>query len=105
MVLCCTFHRISRVGHFYVDCCGLFVKTKKKELKNLENQGIDYKGRILISDRAHVLFDFHQAIDGAAEDAAALTGQKIGTTRRGIGPAYASKVDSILDVWFVWFFF
>ncbi len=66
-----------------------------EELKNLENQGIDYKGRILISDRAHVLFDFHQAIDGAAEDAAALTGQKIGTTRRGIGPAYASKVNRI----------
>jgi adenylosuccinate synthase len=66
-----------------------------KELKNLETQGIDYQGRILISDRAHVLFDFHQSIDGAAEDAAALTGQKIGTTRRGIGPAYASKVNRI----------
>ena len=73
----------------------LHIPSFFKELKNLENQGIDYQGRILISDRAHVLFDFHQAIDGAAEDAAALTGQKIGTTRRGIGPAYASKVNRI----------
>lgn len=72
----------------------LHIPSYFKELQNLTNQGIDYEGRIIISDRAHVLFDFHQDIDGANEDAAPK-GQKIGTTRRGIGPAYASKVNRI----------
>lgn len=42
------------------------------------------------SDRAHMLFDFHQLIDGANETA--LGGDKIGTTKKGIGPAYTSKM-------------
>ena len=46
-------------------------------------------GRITISDRAHVLFELHKAVDGARE--AELAGSSIGTTKRGIGPAYASK--------------
>ncbi len=46
-------------------------------------------GRLLISDRAHVVFDFHQTIDGLIE--AALGDKKLGTTKRGIGPAYADK--------------
>jgi len=46
-------------------------------------------GRLLLSDRAHLLFDLHKEVDGARE--AALAGKKIGTTKRGIGPAYASK--------------
>ena len=39
--------------------------------------------------RAQVLFDLHKEIDGLREEE--LAGGKIGTTRRGIGPAYASK--------------
>lgn len=46
-------------------------------------------GRLLISDRAHLLVDLHKEVDGARE--AELAGGQIGTTRRGIGPAYASK--------------
>ena len=46
-------------------------------------------GRLLLSDRAHLLFDLHKEVDGAREEA--LAGAKIGTTKRGIGPAYASK--------------
>ena len=72
----------------------LHIPSYFKELKNLEKQGIDYEGRVIISDRAHIVFDFHQDVDGASEDAAPA-GQKIGTTRRGIGPAYASKVSRI----------
>ena len=53
-------------------------------------QGVDVDGRLLISDRAHLLFDLHKEIDGLRE--AELAGNKIGTTKRGIGPAYASKV-------------
>ena len=50
----------------------------------------DLKGRLLISDKAHIIFDYHEAIDKAKER---LRGKKaIGTTGRGIGPAYADKV-------------
>ena len=43
----------------------------------------------MISDRAHMLFDLHKEVDGLREEE--LSGNKIGTTKRGIGPAYASK--------------
>lgn len=48
------------------------------------------EGRLLISDRAHLLFDLHKEMDGRREEE--LAGKMIGTTRRGIGPAYSSKV-------------
>jgi len=60
------------------------------ELDNLANMDVDYKGRVLISDRAHMVFDFHQHIDGMSESK--LGRNKIGTTKKGIGPAYASKI-------------
>lgn len=60
------------------------------ELDNLGDLGIDYEGRVLISDRAHLVFDFHQAVDGQLEQR--LGRHKIGTTKKGIGPAYASKI-------------
>ena len=47
------------------------------------------QGRLLLSDRAHLLFDLHKEVDGLRE--AELAGSKIGTTKRGIGPCYASK--------------
>jgi adenylosuccinate synthase len=46
---------------------------------------------LLISDRAHVVFPFHKELDAARE--AALGNQKIGTTKRGIGPSYADKIN------------
>ncbi len=61
------------------------------ELAGLKDAGVDYNGRILISDRAHIVFDFHQQIDGYNERN--LGGGKIGTTLKGIGPAYGSKVN------------
>ena len=60
------------------------------EVDGLEANGVSCKGRILVSDRAHLLFDFHQAVDGLRE--AELAKSFIGTTRRGIGPCYSSKV-------------
>lgn len=60
-----------------------------EELKALDEAQVDYKGRLLISDRAHIVFDFHQKIDGLNE--ARLGGKKLGTTHKGIGPAYSSK--------------
>lgn len=60
------------------------------ELDSLTTSGIDYSGRIKISDRAHLVFDFHQEVDGKLESR--LGRNKIGTTKKGIGPAYASKI-------------
>jgi adenylosuccinate synthase len=59
------------------------------EIDALEAAGVPCAGRLLVSDRAHLLFDLHKEVDGARE--AELSGSAIGTTRRGIGPAYASK--------------
>lgn len=55
-------------------------------------QGVEIEDRLLISDRAHLLFDLHKEIDGLREEE--LAGKQIGTTKRGIGPAYASKVQN-----------
>lgn len=59
------------------------------EMDKLTERGVDVRSRLLISDRAHLLFDLHKEIDGLREEE--LQGKKIGTTKRGIGPAYASK--------------
>jgi adenylosuccinate synthase len=61
-----------------------------EELDKLQGEGVDYEGRLFISKRAHVLLPFYPALDQARE-AAAGKGQ-IGTTARGIGPAYENKV-------------
>lgn len=60
-----------------------------EELKSLRDAGVSYQGRLLLSDRAHIVFDFHQTIDGLNEKQ--LAGNKLGTTHKGIGPAYSSK--------------
>lgn len=60
-----------------------------KELQALKDAGVQYDGRLHLSDRAHIVFDFHQAVDGYQEKH--LAGNKIGTTLKGIGPAYSSK--------------
>ena len=64
-----------------------------KELAELEGAGVPWQGRVLVSDRAHILFDFHREVDGLAEERRAREGGggKIGTTKQGIGPCYASK--------------
>lgn len=61
-----------------------------KELDGLAAVGVKHKDRVFISDRAHLVFDFHQTVDGSLE--ARLGRNKIGTTKKGIGPAYASKI-------------
>ncbi|KAJ6570718.1 AMPSase 1 [Mycena sp. CBHHK59/15] len=59
------------------------------ELDALEAQGLDCTGRLFVSDRAHLVFDFHQIVDGLKE--VELGGSSIGTTKKGIGPAYSGK--------------
>ena len=55
----------------------------------IADAGVAWKGRLMISDRAHLLFGFHQTIDGSQE--ISLGKDSIGTTKKGIGPCYASK--------------
>jgi len=62
-----------------------------EEIDGLKKTGIDPDGRLHVSDAAHMVFPYHKALDAARE---ALKGAgKIGTTLRGIGPAYGDKVD------------
>lgn len=61
-----------------------------KEIEKLEQQGVSTKN-IKISDRAHVIFPYHKVIDTLAEEARG--DQKIGTTKKGIGPCYMDKVE------------
>lgn len=68
----------------------LHLPTLFKELATLDEKGVSYAGRLKISDRTHLLFDFHQTVDGMREDG--LKDKKIGTTKKGIGPCYSSKM-------------
>ncbi len=70
------------------------------ELDGLAARGISTEGRIVVSDRAHLVLPYHKLLDLAAEQS-----QNIGTTKRGIGPAYEDKygrrgvrVGAVLDV-------
>lgn len=69
--------------------CVVHMPALLKELRTLKEQGVDYHGRLLLSDRAHLLFSFHMTVDGLLEER--LGSGKIGTTKRGIGPCYSTK--------------
>lgn len=67
-------------------------KQMLEELKGLEDRGVK-NYQLFISNRAHVVLPYHERLDGAYES---LKGdKKIGTTKRGIGPCYADKVNRI----------
>ncbi len=66
----------------------------KKEIDEVESQGISTRGRLFVSDRAHVIMPYHRLIDEYREGRA-RQGDKIGTTKRGIGPAYADKASRV----------
>ncbi|KAL7252368.1 hypothetical protein ACSBR1_007035 [Camellia fascicularis] len=61
-----------------------------EEIDGLESNGISCKERILVSDCAHLLFNFHRVVDRLRESE--LANSFIGTTKNGIGPCYSSKV-------------
>jgi adenylosuccinate synthase len=63
-------------------------RTLLDEMASLEERGIDTR-RIRVSRAAHVIMPYHVALDGASEVRRGSDG--IGTTRRGIGPAYADR--------------
>ncbi len=62
------------------------------EMTGLKERGISF-ANFYISDRAHLIMPYHKVLDGLEEKAKA--GAKIGTTGRGIGPAYVDKMNRI----------
>jgi len=58
------------------------------EIDNLNKRGVD-TSRLLISDRAHLIMPYHILLDGLEEERRG--GKAIGTTRKGIGPAFSDK--------------
>jgi adenylosuccinate synthase len=61
----------------------------RNELKNLDAEGIDYKKSLLISRKAHLILPTHRLLDAASEKSKGKN--KIGSTLKGIGPAYMDK--------------
>ncbi len=64
----------------------------EKELAILRDLAIPYENRIVISAQAHVIMPYHKWMDAAREK---MVGFHIGTTGRGIGPAYVDKYDRV----------
>ncbi|AFQ46424.1 adenylosuccinate synthase [Desulfosporosinus meridiei] len=67
-------------------------KVLLEELEYLEKRGIK-TGKLVISSNAHVIMPYHRVLDGLEEEARG--DHKIGTTKRGIGPAYMDKASRI----------
>jgi adenylosuccinate synthase len=65
------------------------------EMQELEKRGVAMARRLFISDRAHLVFPFHRALDETREHRAQSSKSRIGTTKRGIGPAYGDKASRV----------
>ncbi len=61
-----------------------------EELEGLEKMGVSVAGRILVSSRAHLILPHHREIERLNEER--LGDERVGTTMRGIGPAYEEKI-------------
>jgi adenylosuccinate synthase len=60
-----------------------------EEIEGLIKMGVEVDGNLLVSETAHIVFPYHRELDAQRE---VLKGKnKIGTTKRGIGPAYGDK--------------
>jgi adenylosuccinate synthase len=104
----------NNAGHTVVKACGEFVlhlipsgilqkgvkcvigngvvvdpQALLEEIRGLEKKGFPVKGRLFVSDRAHLILPYHRIYDRLREDKKGFT--KIGTTGRGIGPSYGDK--------------
>ena len=72
----------------------IHLPTLMEEIDVLKEAGVNVVPRLIISPAAHIVFDYHQKIDGVVENRRIGKNKKkegIGTTMRGIGPAYADK--------------
>ena len=81
--------KLSVVGNGVVFDPHAFVA----EVGRLKDQGVEITPDVLkIAENTPLILSVHRELDGLREDAASNSGTKIGTTRRGIGPAYEDKV-------------
>ena len=94
--------KINLIGNGVV----LDAVTLKKECEKVASMGVDYKKNLYISERAHLILPTHRALDKASE--LAKGNEKIGSTLKGIGPAYMDKtgrnglrVGDLLDKGFI----
>lgn len=78
-------NKINLIGNGVV----LDAVTLKRECKTVSDFGVDYQKNIFISDRTHLILPTHRALDKASEKAKGH--EKIGSTLKGIGPAYMDK--------------
>jgi adenylosuccinate synthase len=62
----------------------------KKEIEELAASGISCRGRLFVSNRAHVILEYHRLVEKRDEERRGEA--RIGTTNRGIGPAYEDKM-------------
>ncbi len=89
------FHQVPcGVLHPHVEgvlACGMVInpETLIQELDELGQAGLRLDGRTWISDRAHLVLPYHTGYEAVVEEI--LGDGCVGTTRRGIGPAYADK--------------
>src|SRR3954467_13298488 len=65
--------------------------TLLDEIRECQARGLLMRNELLIGLGAHIILPYHKLLDGLREDRGAKTGKAIGTTRRGIGPAYEAK--------------
>jgi len=82
----------SGIFHPHVTCIignGVVVDPMAlmQEIRQLEDLKVSVKGRLFISQNAHLIMPYHKLLDTIREQ----TSEKIGTTGRGIGPAYIDK--------------
>ena len=81
--------KLSIIGNGVVFDPHAFVAESEK----LKGQGVEISPQSLkIAENTALILSLHRELDGFREDAASNSGTKIGTTRRGIGPAYEDKV-------------
>ena len=82
---------IFREGSINIIGNGVVVDpvSLSEELKNISEQGIPVKEKLLISKKAHIILPTHRMLDAASE--AAKGKSKIGSTLKGIGPTYMDK--------------
>ncbi|MCT4592301.1 MAG: adenylosuccinate synthase [Candidatus Gracilibacteria bacterium] len=72
--------------------CVVHLKTLEEEMNILIDAGFDIKDKLFISDRAHLIFEYHKELDADQENSKK---NKIGTTKCGIGPAFSDKANRI----------
>jgi adenylosuccinate synthase len=88
--------RLIPSGILHEKCCcvignGVVIDPRafSQELQELREMGVECDGRLFISSRAHLILPYHAALDRARENRLGVN--SVGTTMRGIGPAYEDK--------------